>query len=443
MTSKDDLICIILAAGKGKRMQSDTPKVLHSLAGRAILDHVLLKASRMSPKEIIVVTSPENDLIEAHVGEKATCVKQPEQNGTGGAVQAAFTKIPDNFDGKILILNGDVPLVAEDTLQSLTQSNADLTITTVNFEDPQGYGRVVLEYKSVVKIVEDKDCSAEEKTITTCNAGIYAGQAKSLKENLGKLKPTNAQGELYLTDLVEISNSKGLKVSYVSAEPYSVQGVNTRTHLSALEQTIQNRLRRMHLENGVTIIDPNTVYFSMDTKIGFDCVLEPNVFFGPGVTIGDKVTIKAFSHLEGANVHNNVVIGPFARLRPGAVLEDKTKIGNFVEVKNATIGKGSKANHLAYVGDAEIGEGSNISAGVITANYDGFKKSKTIIGDDVMVGTNSTLIAPLTIEDGAYIAAGSTISGDVPQDALAVSRNRSIIRDGWAKNFKEKNRKDS
>lgn len=422
-------------------MRSDIPKVLHKVAGKSMIGHVLKTAEDMGAQDIYVVASPDNkDALEKEVSPHQTVI-QHKPMGTAHAVMAAREQI-EKAKGTVLILYGDGPLFKADTLLDFIKSfeqneKAGLAFLGMRPEDPTGYGRMKTDSDGyVMSIVEEKDASAEEKAINLCWTGVMCADSEHLNGWLSQINNDNAQGEYYLPDLPPIARKSGYTTISGLCPIEQTLGANTRAQIAILEKKMQEQLRKKAMDNGATLIDPDTVYLCEDTQIGRDVIIEPNVFFGPGVIVGDGCHIKAFSHLEGATLHTGVVIGPFARLRPGAVLEDNVKIGNFVEVKNARMGKGAKANHLSYVGDAEVGTGSNLGAGTITCNYDGTNKFKTTIGDNVFVGSNSTLIAPITLEDGAYIGAGSTISKDVPSDALAVARSRAIIKDGWSKRKK-------
>ncbi|MBU0800419.1 MAG: bifunctional UDP-N-acetylglucosamine diphosphorylase/glucosamine-1-phosphate N-acetyltransferase GlmU, partial [Alphaproteobacteria bacterium] len=364
------------------------------------------------------------------------CAVQEVPRGTGDAVRAALPAL-DGFDGDVLILLGDMPLLSADTLRDLVAAKgADaLAVLAVDFEnDPPAFGRIVMNDDGTLqKIVEDKDATTSEKAITICNTGAFCVDADALRLYVPQLTNKNAQGEFYITDLPALAALDGRKTR-VKILPFSedVMGVNSRTDLAAVEAAAQNKYRAAAMNNGATLIDPATVYFAHDTVIGKDVMIEPNVFFGPGVRVGDHVTIHAFSHIEGAVIEAGAHVGPFARLRPGAVIGEKARVGNFVEVKNATLGAGAKANHLAYIGDADIGAGVNFSCGAITVNYDGFEKHRTIVGDGAFVGCNVNLVAPVTVGAGALVAAGSTITKDVPADALAVAREKPLVKEGWA-----------
>lgn len=437
--AKHDLAVIILAAGQGKRMKSPLPKVLHALAGKPMINWLIDSAAALKPSKIVVVTSPDAKALQVAVKPHVTAV-QPKANGTAGAVMAGLSALK-GFKGDILVLVGDAPLISTQTMKDLiaAKKNAGLSVLAADVEDPFGYGRLITKNGILQKIVEEKDASTAEKECTLINTGVFCFDGAKLSSWLKKVKPNNAQKELYLTDLPAIAAKEGIKTNVCHVfDEMEVQGCNSKLDLAVLENTVQNQLRATHLVAGVTMIDPNTVYFHHDTKIGDNVAIEPNVFFGPGVTVGDNVTIKAFSHMEGAKISNGVSIGPFARLRPGSEIGEDVRIGNFVEVKKSKIGAGSKINHLAYVGDTVMGKDVNFSAGAITVNYDGFDKHETKIQDGAMVGSNVNLVAPVTVGKGAFIAAGSTITDNVPSDALAIEREPATVKKGWAADYRKK-----
>ncbi len=438
MNKNNKLTIIILAAGQGTRMRSDMPKVLHKIAGEPMITHVINTADKMSAGSVNIVASPNNVDDIKPVVEPHNILIQKEALGTGNAVMAAEETI-NNAQGTVLVLYGDGPLYTAETLSNfieefLADERSELGFLGMKPKDPTGYGRMKTDNDGyVTSIVEEKEASAEEKKIGLCWTGVMCANADHLNDWLAQINNDNNKGEYYLTDLPQIALKDGKSTMSALCPIDETLGANNREELARLERKMQDKLRAKAMENGATLIDPNTVYFCEDTVIGKDVIIEPNVFFGPNVVIGDNCHIKAFSHLEGATLKDGVVIGPFARMRPGTTLEENVKIGNFVEVKNSTIGKGSKANHLAYIGDASVGTESNIGAGTITCNYDGKNKFKTNIGDNVFVGSNSTLIAPITLEDSSYIGAGSTISKDVPSKSLAVARPKAIVKDDWVK----------
>lgn len=434
--------CIILAAGKGTRMKSDKPKVLHKIAGVAMIQHIITQAEQSGASEICVVIAPDMvDSVGTIIAPHKIAV-QTAQNGTGDAVKAAYETLKD-FDGHITILIGDAPLITSDTIQHLQNAamQTGLAVLGMDAADPYGYGRLIEDENEddfISAIIEEKDCNEDQKDITLCNAGNFCVKSDLLWDCLSKLESNNAQGEYYLTDIVRLAAAQNVKCGLAVTDEWEAMGVNSRAQLADAEYIMQGRLRLKAMESGATLIDPETVYFSADTEIGRDVIIEPNVFIGPKVKIGDNVTIHAFTHVTETILENDVAVGPFSRLRGMARLDKGAAVGNFVEVKKTHFHAGAKAKHLAYLGDATIGDNTNISAGVITVNYDGFEKHTTTIGKNVMVGCDTTLVAPVTIGDGAYIAAGSAITMDVAPDALAVARNRPIIRDGWAAQYREK-----
>jgi len=434
---------IILAAGKGTRMKSDTHKVLHRIAGRPMLMHLLASVDALKPQRKVVVVGSGRDQLEAALkGHDTALAVQEPQLGTGHAVQQAEGAL-SGFDGDVLILYGDVPLVPTATMQRmldrLTEADKPLCVV-LGFRpaDPGAYGRIVTEdQRTIAKMVEFKDANAAERQINLCNSGLMAVRSADLFALLAQVDNNNAAGEYYLPDIVMLGLKAGRVSAVIETEPAEVDGVNSRSELAAVEAKWQQRRRAQAMADGATLIAPKTVWFSHDTVIGRDVIIEPNVFFGPGVTVADKVVIHAFCHIEGAKIEAGAEIGPYARLRPGAVLGEKSKIGNFVEVKKAVFGKGAKANHLSYIGDASVGAGANIGAGTITCNYDGFFKYQTVIGEGAFIGSNSALVAPVTIGDGAIVGAGSTVTADVSADALALVRPAQTEKQGWAKRFRE------
>jgi bifunctional UDP-N-acetylglucosamine pyrophosphorylase / glucosamine-1-phosphate N-acetyltransferase len=433
---------IVLAAGMGTRMRSALPKVLHQAANRSLLGHVLVAAKTLSPALSVVVHGPGTDNVRREAQRylpQVMFAEQTERKGTGHAVlmaQVAFKA----FKGIALVLYGDVPMVdAEDLKRLLAKVDAEHPMAVLGFvtEAPKGYGRLITKRdETIIAIREELDASPDEKQITLCNSGIIAIESESLWRLLPKIKGNNAKGEIYLTDLVELVNSEGRKVALERCDEFTVLGVNDRLQLSGIEKILQSKYRKAAMQNGATLVDPESVYFSADTIMGQDVVIEPNVIFGPGVRVGDNAIILGHSHIEGAVIGAGARIGPFARLRPGAEIGANAHIGNFVEIKKADIGEGAKINHLSYVGDAVVGKASNVGAGTITCNYDGYEKHLTTIGENVFVGSNSALVAPVTIGDGANIAAGTVVTKNVPGDALAVARPEFSIKEGWAKSYR-------
>ncbi len=436
-----ELAIIVLAAGMGTRMKSALPKVLHKIAGRSMLAHVLAAGQALGAAKAIVVHGADMPAVkEESLAMLPGCVfaEQRERLGTGHAVSMAKGALA-GFKGTVLTLWGDAPLVKVETLQALAaklDATHKMAVLAFEAENPFGYGRLITKGKTVLDIREELDASPKERKITLCNSGYIAIDNELLWKIIPKLTNKNAKGEYYLTDLVKLANQAKTKVAFAVCPEMEVAGVNDRNQLAVLERQFQREARHAAMAGGTTLIDPDTVYFSADTKLGRDVLIEPNVFFGPEVVVGNSVTIHANSHIEGTIIASGAKIGPFARLRPGAEIGEDAHIGNFVEVKKAIIGKGAKANHLSYIGDARVGAGSNIGAGTITCNYDGYHKHLTDIGDNVFVGSNTSLVAPVKIGAGANIAAASVITRDVPPDALAMTRPELQIKDGWAKRYR-------
>lgn len=434
--------CIVLAAGKGTRMKSDLPKVLHPLAGVPMLRHVLGAAEALSPERIVVVVGPGMENVARAAAPHATVV-QERQMGTGDAVAAARAALA-GFDGDVLVLFGDTPLMTPATLRTLLEARrgpADPAVAVLGMRpaDPGAYGRLITGPDGGLdRIVEFLDATPEERAVGLCNAGLMAFDGVRLWALIDGIGNANAKGEFYLTDAVAVARDKGWYRAVVEGPVDDVLGVNSRAELAGLEGILQVRLRRAAMDGGATLADPATVWLAADTRLGRDVVVGQNVVFGPGVTVEDGVEIRPFSHLEGVVVRRGAVIGPFARLRPGSDVGEEAHIGNFVEVKGTRIGRGTKANHLAYIGDAVVGSGTNVGAGTITCNYDGFLKHRTEIGDGVFVGSNSTLVAPVSIGDGAFVAAGSTVTEAVPSDALVLGRSRQAVKEGWAAAFRKR-----
>ncbi|MAS86525.1 MAG: bifunctional N-acetylglucosamine-1-phosphate uridyltransferase/glucosamine-1-phosphate acetyltransferase [Micavibrio sp.] len=435
--SAKDLSIIILAAGMGTRMQSSLPKVMHPLAHKPLINHVIDTAAQLKPKKIIVVVGPDMPALENAVKPHTTVI-QTNRLGTGDALKQALPALK-NFKGTVMVLYGDTPLIQAPTLKALhkrhlAKDNPAVTVLGMTPPDPYGYGRLILKSGDILdRIVEQKDANASEAAVTLCNTGLYCIDGKGIQDWAAKITNKNAQKEYYITDLPQIAAKDKRLTAVIHCDYEQVLGVNTRAQLAELEMIFQNEKRATFMEKGVTMQDPSTVYFAADTKIASDVTIEPNVFFGAGVAISKGCHIKAFSHIEGANIAQNVTIGPFARIRPDTQIGENAKIGNFVEIKKSKIGKGSKINHLAYVGDTQMGKDVNFGCGGITANYDGNKKSQTTIEDGVMIGSNATLIAPVKIEKEAFIAAGSTITKKVSKDALGIARARQSEKKGWAK----------
>ncbi|MDT8758580.1 bifunctional UDP-N-acetylglucosamine diphosphorylase/glucosamine-1-phosphate N-acetyltransferase GlmU [Sphingomonas psychrotolerans] len=434
---------IILAAGKGTRMKSDTHKVLHPIAGRPMLLHLIDSVASLGPARTVVVVGARREQVEAAVHPLGVeTVEQVEQLGTAHAVLEARSAF-DGFDGDILVLFGDVPLVSSATLaRMLERLHAEDAPATVALgfrpEDPAAYGRVIANAAGrVERIVEFKDASPEERAVTLCNSGLFAARSADLFELLANVGNDNATGEYYLPDIVTVAAAAGRHSAVIEVSAAEVAGINSRSELAAVEAEWQRGRRARAMAEGATLIAPETVWFSHDTRLGRDVLIEPNVFFGPGVEVADGVTIHGFSHIEGARIASGAVVGPYARLRPGTVLSENAKVGNFVEIKKTVLGKGAKANHLTYLGDAEVGAEANIGAGTITCNYDGFFKYRTSIGEGAFIGSNSALVAPVTIGKDATVAAGSVITRDVAAGDLALARGRQEVKPGWGTRFRE------
>ena len=447
MSSARRCLAVVLAAGEGTRMRSAKAKVLHEVAGRAMVAHVVGAVQAAGADAVALVVGPGREDVAAAaraVAPSAEVFVQTERLGTAHAVLAARAALERGYDD-VIVAFADTPLILPETFASLRAAIAEgAAVAALGFEaaDPQGYGRLLVGADgSLAAIREHKDATDAERETRLCNAGLMALAGARALELLDAVGNQNAQKEYYLTDVVAGARAKGLKATHRTAPESEVQGVNDRVQLAAAEAVAQKRLREAAMRSGATLVAPETVHFSADTRLGRDVIVEPNVVFGPGVEVADSVTIRAFSHLEGAKVATGATIGPFARLRPGAQLEAEAHIGNFVEIKASTIGKGAKVNHLAYIGDATVGAKSNVGAGVITCNYDGFGKYRTEIGEGVFVGTNSSLVAPVKIGAGAYIGSGSVITDDVEADALALGRGRQVQKAGWAAAFRASKKK--
>jgi len=437
-------LSLILAAGEGTRMRSKLPKVLHQVGNIPMLSHVMRVCDVAGSDAVAVVVGNGSEavskVVEAETPE-ATIHIQTERLGTAHAVLAAREAIEKGVDD-ILVLFGDTPLLTIDTLSSMREVLATgIAVVVVGFhaDDPTGYGRMIEEGDKLVAIREHAETTEAERAINFCNGGIMGLSGQHALALLDAVDSNNAKGEYYLTDVVEIANAQGLVVKALEAPEAELIGINTRNGLAQVEELWQNSTRQRLMASGVTMLSPQTVFLSADTVIEADVIIEPNVVFGPEVVVKSGARIKAFSHFEGAVIGSNSDIGPFARLRPGADLADNTKVGNFVEVKNAVLHEGAKINHLTYIGDAEIGSNANVGAGTITCNYDGANKHKTTIGAEAFIGSNSALVAPVTIGDGAYVASGSVITEDVPDDALGIARGRQSNKDGMGKTIRERN----
>ena len=435
---------VILAAGKGTRMKSRQAKVLHTVAGRPMLHQVLATARSLAPERLVLVLGPNMEDVTQSLPDgvpQAEIAIQQERLGSGHAVLMAKQALAD-FTGDVLVLYGDVPLITAETLGALLaarRAGASLAVLAFEPDDSAAYGRLVLGPDGKLeRIVERLDADSADAEITLCNSGIMAVAGKHLFSLLDALGNDNAKGEYYLTDIVAGARARGLDCVHAMASPAEVMGINDRAQLAEAEALLQTRLRQTAMKNGATLVDPATTWFSLDTVLGADVTVGPNTVFGPGVTVADGVEIRAFCHLEGAAVGAGAIIGPYARLRPGAEIGEGAHIGNFVEVKKARVEKGAKINHLSYIGDARVGAGANIGAGTITCNYDGFTKSLSDIGAGAFIGSNSALVAPVVIGDGAVVAAGSVITRDVAADAIAVARGEQSEREGAAARRRDK-----
>lgn len=439
-----NVVTIILAAGKSTRMKSALPKTLHPIASRPMLGHVLDAVGGGLPASTILVIGPDMDNVAAYAKSVTPAIAiaiQENRRGTGDAVKAALPHIVAK-SGVALVIFGDTPLVRAETLSGMVDAcTPEIPVVVLGFKaaDPTGYGRLVLDAKgALTAIVEHKDATAEQRVIALCNGGAMAIRLEHLGALLGQLTDGNKAGEYYLTDVPAFARASGLGCTVVTAPEADIQGVNSRADLANVEAEMQKRLRARAMDNGVTLADPNTIYLSADTIIGADVTIGQNVVIGPGVVIASGVTIKPFSHLEGGNIAEGAQIGPFARIRPGSDIGRDVHIGNFVETKKAKVEEGAKINHLTYIGDARVGARANIGAGTITCNYDGFNKHFTDIGAGAFIGSNSSLVAPVKIGDGAYTGSGSVITKDVSPDALAVERSKQFEKQGWAASFRAK-----
>ena len=436
-----ELAIIVLAAGQGTRMKSDTHKVLHPVAGRPMLLHLLASAAELHPARTVVVAGARREQIAAALPD-ATIAVQADQLGTAHAVLQAKDALA-GFNGDVLILYGDVPLVRPETMRAMIDRlhAADApAVVVLGFspDDAGAYGRIIAADGVISKMVEHKDASDAERTVRLCNSGLMAAKSADLWPLLARVGNANAAGEYYLPDIVMLAAQDGHPSAVIEAEAWEVAGVNSRAELAAVDASWQHRRRAEAMAAGVSLRAPDTVWFSWDTRLGRDVTVDANVVFGPGVSVADGANIRAFSHLEGAIVGESCDVGPYARLRPGTVLGRGAKIGNFVETKKAVLGEGAKANHLSYLGDAEIGAKANIGAGTITCNYDGFGKYKTVIGEGAFIGSNSALVAPVNIGAGAIVGAGCVVTKDVEADALALIRPEQRNLSGWAKRFRGK-----
>ena len=442
-----DVAVVILAAGRGTRMKSDLPKVLHPIGGAPMLHHAMLAARALAPARLAVVVGHGGEAVgraaQAVMPDAAVAV-QERQLGTGHAVLAARDAL-EGHDGDLFVLFADTPFLRPGTLEAMraarTAPGAGADIVVLGFEarEPGRYGRLVQDADGALEaIVEARDASAAQLAIRTCNSGLMAGDCATMLRLLDRIGKDNAQGEHYLTDIVALARAEGLTARVVLCDETETLGINNRVELSQAEALFQDRARHAAMLEGATLIAPETVWFSLDTRLGRDVVVHPNVVFGPGVSVADGAEIRAFCHLEGAEVGPGAVVGPFARLRPGARLAAATHIGNFVEIKNAEIGQGAKVNHLSYIGDASLGAKVNIGAGTVTCNYDGFSKHRTEIGDGAFIGVNTALVAPVGVGSGAYVATGTVVTRDVPAEALAIARTPQQNREGTATRLRDK-----
>ena len=425
---------VILAAGQGSRMNSDRPKVLHEIGGAPLLHHAMAAGAALGPERTVVVTGVGAEAVEAAArayDPEVVTVRQTEQKGTGHAVLCARAAL-SGAAGDVLVLYGDTPFIRVETLEAMREARAAADVVVLGFEaaDPGRYGRLVTTGEALDRIVEFKDATPEERSITLCNSGVICVDALSLPGLLDAIANDNASGEYYLTDIVGIARARGLTASVVRCDEAETLGINTRAELAAAEAAFQARKRAEALDDGVSLAAPETVFFAHDTVIGRDTVVEPNVIFGPGVTVESAARIRAFSHLEGCHVSRGATVGPFARLRPGAELAEDVHVGNFVEIKNAVVAEGAKVNHLSYIGDADVGRRTNVGAGTITCNYDGVFKHRTVIGEDVFVGSNTMLVAPVILGDRAMTGSGSVITEDVPPGDMAIGRARQVNKSG-------------
>ncbi|GHA11431.1 bifunctional protein GlmU [Devosia pacifica] len=438
-----ELVSIVLAAGEGKRMRSQKPKVLHEVAGLPIVSHVVGAARAAGSRDVAVITGPgHGDVRDAvrSADPDATFFEQLERKGTAHAAAQA-RPLWEHAQGYVAVVYADHPLLRAENFQTvLDRLDAGMDAAILGFEpdDPTGYGRLLTDGDSLLAIREQRDASEEEKKVGLCNACILAFRAEVFRALIDKVGSDNAQNEFYVTDLVELANAAGYRVGYGIAPEVDVMGVNDRIQLARAEGLFQKRIRSEMMHRGVTLIDPDTVYFAYDTEIENDVVIEPSVYFGTGVTIEQGATIHAFSHIEGASVGRGASVGPFARLRPAAQIGADAKIGNFVEIKKAEIGRGTKVSHLSYIGDASLGDGVNVGAGAITVNYDGYNKHQTKVGAGAFIGSNTSLIAPVSVGAGALVAAGSVITKPVDADALALARAGQVNKSGRAKTIFER-----
>lgn len=432
--SDNPVAVVILAAGQGSRMQSDLPKVLHRLAGVPLVGHALAAAHTLEPEVLVVVAGHGAAKVTKAVGKldpEARIVLQSEQLGTGHAVRQALPEL-EGFEGKVIVLYGDTPFIGQDTLAALTSHPADLVVLGFEAEEPGRYGRLIVTSNGLERIIEYKDADTATRRIALCNSGVMALNAALLRQLIARLGNDNAAGEYYLTDLVALARAEGARADVVTCDEEETLGINTRAELAAAEAAFQARARRDALDNGVTLSDPDTVWFALDTCIGRDAVIGQNVVFGPGVSVESGAEILPFCHLEGCHISAGATVGPFARLRPGAELGGDVHVGNFVEIKNTVLDEGVKVGHLTYLGDAHVGEHANIGAGTITCNYDGVMKHRTEIGPRAFIGSDTMLVAPVRVGTEAMTGSGSVITEDIPDGALALGRAKQVSKPGLA-----------
>lgn len=433
---------IVLAAGQGTRMNSDRPKVLHQVAAAPLLHHALATAHALEPSRIVTITGHGGEEVAASAraySELVETVVQDPQLGTAHAVAQAAPLLAD-APGETIVLYGDTPLIREATLRKMLDARSRHAVVVLGFEarDPGRYGRLLTDGDTLLAIREFKDASDRERAITLCNSGVVCAETSTLFALIAEVTNDNASGEYYLTDIVELARKRGLSAGVVLCDEAETLGVNTRAQLAEAEAAFQIRARADALDNGVTLTAPETVFFALDTQVGRDATIGPNVLFGPGVTVESGAEIKGFCHLEGCHVSRGATVGPFARLRPGAELAEDVHVGNFVEIKNAILDEGVKVGHLTYLGDAHVGEHTNIGAGTVTCNYDGVMKHRTTIGKRAFIGSDTMLVAPVSVGDGALTASGSVITDDVPPEAVAIGRARQVTKPGLATRMFEK-----
>jgi bifunctional UDP-N-acetylglucosamine pyrophosphorylase/glucosamine-1-phosphate N-acetyltransferase len=442
MMTKTKTAIVVLAAGLGTRMKSGVPKVMHPLAGRPMIAHLMATLETLAPERLVVVVGAEMEAVAKAVAPWPTVV-QEQRLGTGHAVMAARDAL-DGFDGDVLVVYGDTPLISAETLDRLRvarRAQAQPVVVVLGFrpQDPGAYGRLIVgPIGTLDAIVEAKDARPDQLAVTLCNSGVMAIDGARLPGLLDRLGNDNAKGEYYLTDIVHIARADGLSCGVVEGDEAEFIGINSRADLAKAEAIVQERLRTRAMAEGATLTDPSTVFFSHDTRLGRDVTVGPNVVFARGVSVGDNVEILSFCHLEGVSIEAGARIGPFARIRPGARIGPDAHVGNFVEIKNATVETGAKVNHLTYIGDARVGAKANVGAGTITCNYDGFFKDHTDIGAGAFIGSNTALVAPVKIGDGAIIGAGSVVARDVPADAMALTRGPHTVKDEWARAFRRR-----